>query len=110
MVYKPLLLGDYIRWQMDKAPPFNMTKSQAVCQWHKDLQNPKLLKTTKDLYNPTSGKVESFTRVHVAYDELQHRKEVEEHGKIFEKSSGSKAPTAGVLKEMKDRFNQEARF
>lgn len=70
MIYKPLRLEEYIEWQMRKAPPFNMTKSEAVCQWHKDLRDPKMTKTTVDVYNTTSGKVEYITRVHVACDEL----------------------------------------
>ena len=107
IIFKPLLLGQYIKWQENKEPPFKMTRAQAVAAWHKDLADPKMKKTEVQLYNPESKKVESFTRVHVLFDELEHRKNVEEEGKVFEKSSSSKAPPPAVLNEMKDRFQSE---
>ena len=106
-VFKKLLLGEYVRYHQSKAPPFTLTEAQATAQWHKDLADPGVKKSTVELYNPLTKKIEEFTRVHVLAEELEHRKHVEEHGKEMTKTSTTKAPTEAVLKEYGEKLQSE---
>ena len=67
-----------VKWFMGLDPPFRLSESAATAKWHQDLQNPKVRKSEKKMYNPTTRKMESFTRVHVEVDELEHRRDLVE--------------------------------
>ena len=63
---------------MDLEEPFRLTETEAIAQWHKDLRDSSVRKSEKRMWNPTSRKFESFTRIHVQVDELEHRKSFKE--------------------------------
>ena len=44
-IFKPLLLGEYIKWQMEKPAPFTPTEEQAVAAWHRELSDPSVRKS-----------------------------------------------------------------
>ncbi|CAE7244510.1 unnamed protein product, partial [Symbiodinium sp. CCMP2456] len=105
LVYKPLLLGEYLRHFRGLPPPFTLTESQAIAQWHRDLSNPDIKKTCKEMFNPSSKKMENFTRVHVLIDELEHRKAVVEKSEQVNRTSTTKSP--GVHAEYMDLLRQQ---
>jgi len=78
VVTKPMIFSEYIKFHNERPSPFTLSHSQAVAQWHVDLQDPKIRKSERKMYNPKSKQQEVFTRIHVQVDELEHRRSTTE--------------------------------
>ena len=106
MVYRPMTFGQYVEHFKSQPHPFTLNDAQAAARWHRDLADNTIKKSQKLYFNPVSKKDELFTRVHLNVDELEHRRDIQEHGKQLQKSATFKHPSEALNAELKGR--QEA--
>ena len=58
-VYRPLLFSEYCNHYMQLPEPLTLTKPQCYAQWHRDLKDDKVRKSTKTYWNPQSNQHEA---------------------------------------------------